>query len=167
MGNRLHGPWPSARPRQGTQVAPRCGQRLGSDWGRLLASGLLAAAAAALPIGAAWARPPGPGDGGAVLQQFKRLELQKLDEALELVRSSQRCVSQARSLQGLHECHRREREADWQQRERFHARIEALRLQYGLDRPGGPPPPPRGGEGRPPVGGGRQPPGRFGDPGFR
>jgi len=163
MGNRLHGPWPSARPRQGTQVAPRCGQRLGSEWGRFLASGLLAAA---LPIGAAWARPPGPGDGGAVLQQFKRLELQKLDEALELVRSSQRCVSQARSLQGLHECHRREREADWQQRERFHARIEALRLQYGLDRPGGPPPP-RGGEGRPAYGGGRQPPGGFGDPGFR
>jgi hypothetical protein len=102
-----------------------------------------------------------------VLQQFKSLELQKLEEALELLRSSQRCVSQARSLQGLHECHRREREADWQQRERFHARIEALRLQYGLDRHGGPPSPWRGREGRPPFGGSRQPPRGFGDPGFR
>jgi hypothetical protein len=97
-----------------------------------------------------------------VLQQFKTLELQKLDEALELIQASQRCVSQARSLQGLHDCHRREREADWQQRERFHARIEALRLQYGLDRHGGGPPT----AGRP-FGGGRQPPGGGSDSGFR
>ena len=166
MLTRLHGPWLPAPPRQGILLPLGQGKGLARNLGRILVWGLLATAAPALPIGAAWARPPGPGDGGAVLQQFKRLELQKLDEALELVRSSQRCVSQARSLQGLHECHRREREADWQQRERFHARIEALRLQYGLDRPGGPPPP-RGGEGRPAYGGGRQPPGWFGDPGFR
>ncbi len=133
---------------------------------RSLAWGLLPAGLV-LTDGAAWARPPRPGEGGAVLQQFKRLELQKLDEAQALLRSSQRCVSQARSLQALHDCHRREREADWQQRERFHARIEALRLHYGLDRPGGPPPPPRGWDGRPPFGAGRQPSGGFGEPGFR
>ena len=140
--------------------------RTPSRLGRILAWGLLAMASTALPLTAAGARPPGPREGGAVLQQFKRLELQKLEEALELVRSSQRCVSQAASLQGLHECHRREREADWQQRERFHARIEALRLQYGLDRHGEGPSPTRRGEGRPSFGGGGQPPGRF-DPGFR
>jgi len=152
-----------ATPRPWQQpLSPRGSRRipgLGRLPGQALAWGLLATASPALLPPLAWARPPGPGDGGTVLQQFKSLELEKLDEALELVRSSQRCVRQARSLQGLHECHRREREADWQQRERFHARIEALRLQYGLDRHGGPPSPGRGGEGRPPRG--------FGDPGFR
>ncbi len=152
-----HQPPGSARP----------GPGLDRVLGQALAWGLLATASPALLPQLAWARPPGPGDGGAVLQQFKNLELQKLDEALELVRSSQRCVSLARSLQGLHECHRREREADWQQRERFHARIEALRLQYGLDRHGEPPNLHRGGDGRPPFGSGRQPPGGFADPGFR
>ena len=160
-----------ATPRPGQQpLSPRGSRRVpGRDRlpGQALAWGLLATASPALLPPLAWARPPGPGDGGAVLQQFKSLELEKLEEALELVRSSQRCVSQARSLQGLHECHRREREADWQQRERFHARIEALRLQYGLDRHGGPPNPGRGGEGGRPFGGSRQPPGGFADPGFR
>jgi hypothetical protein len=102
-----------------------------------------------------------------VLQQFKRLELQKLEEAMALMRSSQRCVIQAGTLQSVHECLRLEREADWQQRERFHARIEALRLQYGLDRHGEQPFPPRGGLGRQPFGGGRQPPGGFPEPAFR
>ena len=153
-------PWQQQHPPGGTRRGPGLQRVLGQG----LAWGLLATAQGSL---AAWARPPGPGDGGAVLQQFKTLELQKLDEALELIQASQRCVSQARSLQGLHECHRREREADWQQRERFHARIEALRLQYGLDRHGGPPSPWGGGEGRPPFGGSRQPPRGFGDPGFR
>ena len=148
-------PWQQSQSHRGSRRGPGQARLLG----RALAWGLLATASPALLPPLAWARPPGPGDGGAVLQQFKSLELEKLDEALELVRASQRCVSQARSLQGLHECHRREREADWQQRERFHARIEALRLQYGLDRHGGPPGPRRGGEGRPPRG--------FGDPGFR
>ena len=160
-----------ATPRPGQQpLSPRGSRRVpGLDRlpGQALAWGLLATASLALLPPLAWARPPGPGDGGAVLQQFKSLELEKLEEALELVRSSQRCVSQARSLQGLHECHRREREADWQQRERFHVRIESLRLQYGLDRHGGPPFPGRGGAGRLPFGGGRQPPGGFADPGFR
>ena len=156
-------PWQQSQSRLGSRRDPGLARLLG----RALAWGLLATASPALVPPLAWARPPGPGDGGAVLQQFKSLELDKLDEALELVRASQRCVSQARSLQGLHECHRREREADWQQRERFHARIEALRLQYGLDRHGGPPTPGRGWEGRPPFGGSRQPPGGFGDPGFR
>ena len=150
-----------------TRRDPRRGPGLDRLPGQVLAWGLLATASPALLAPLAWARPPGPGDGGAVLQQFKSLELQKLEEALELLRASQRCVSQARSLQGLHDCHRREREADWQQRERFHARIEALRLQYGLDRHGGPPSPGRGGEGGRPFGGGRQPPGGFADPGFR
>lgn len=150
-----------------TPLGPRRGPGLERLLGQVLAWGLLATASPALLAPLAWARPPGPGDGGAVLQQFKSLELQKLEEALELLRASQRCVSQARSLQGLHDCHRREREADWQQRERFHARIEALRLQYGLDRHGGPPSPGRGGEGGRPFGGSRQPPGGFADPGFR
>ena len=142
---------------------------MGTPWPWPLATlTLIAATLPVLPMTAAWSRPPGPGEGGPVLQQFKGLELQKLEEAMALMRSSQRCVLQAASLQGLHECHRREREADWQQRERFHARIEALRLQYGLDRHGEPPfPPPRGGLGRPPFGGGRQPPGGFPEPGFR
>ena len=156
-------PWQQSQSHRGSHRGPGLARLLG----QALAWGLLASVSPALLPSLAWARPPGPGDGGAVLQQFKRLELEKLDEALELVRASQRCVSQARSLQGLHECHRREREADWQQRERFHARIEALRLQYGLDRHGGPPTPGRGGAGRPPFGGSRQPPGGFGDPGFR
>ena len=160
-------PWQQSQSRLGSRRGSRRDPGLARLLGRALAWGLLATASPALLPPLAWARPPGPGDGGAVLQQFKSLELDKLDEALELVRASQRCVSQARSLQGLHECHRREREADWQQRERFHARIEALRLQYGLDRHGGPPGPGRGGEGRPPFGGGRQPPRGFGDPGFR
>ena len=150
-----------------TPRGPQRGPDLDRLPGQVLAWGLLATASPALLAPLAWARPPGPGDGGAVLQQFKSLELQKLEEALELLRASQRCVSQARSLQGLHDCHRREREADWQQRERFHARIEALRLQYGLDRHGGPPNPGRGGEGGRPFGGSRQPPGGFADPGFR
>ena len=157
-----------ATPRLWQQHQPprpaRRGEGLVRVLGQALAWGLLATAFG--PVAAA-ARPPGPGEGGAVLQQFKSLELQKLDEALELIQASQRCVNQARSLQGLHECHRREREADWQQRERFHTRIESLRLQYGLDRHGGPPPQGRGGEGRLPFGGGRQPPGGFADPGFR
>ncbi len=159
-------PWQQQQPPRETRGTRR-GPGLERLLGQVVAWGLLATASPALLPPLAWARPPGPGEGGAVLQQFKSLELQKLDEALELVRSSQRCVSQARSLQGLHECHRREREADWQQRERFHARIEALRRQYGLDRHGGPPTPGRGGAGRPPFGGSRQPPGGFGDPGFR
>ncbi|MEI6360206.1 MAG: hypothetical protein WCO50_07745 [Synechococcus sp. ELA619] len=156
-------PWPQHQPPRGARRGPDLIRLVG----QALAWGLLATASAALLPQLAGARPPGPGEGGAVLQQFKSLELQKLDEALDLLRSSQRCVSLARSLQGLHECHRREREADWQQRERFHARIEALRLQYGLDRHGEPPTPGRGGEGRPPFGGSRQSPGGFGDPGFR
>ena len=156
-------PWQQHQFPRGTLRGPGLERVLAQG----LAWGLLATASAALLPPLAWARPPGPGDGGAVLQQFKSLELQKLDEALELVRASQRCVSQARSLQGLHDCHRREREADWQQRERFHARIEALRLQYGLDRHGGPPRPGRGGEGGRPFGSARQPPGGFSDSGFR
>lgn len=150
-------PWQQHQLPRGTRRGPGLERVLAQG----LAWGIWVAASPVLLAPLAWARPPGPGEGGAVLQQFKSLELQKLDEALELVRASQRCVSQARSLQGLHDCHRREREADWQQRERFHARIEALRLQYGLDRHGGPPSPGR------PFGGGRQPPGGFSDSGFR
>ncbi len=147
----------------GLPAGPRPGQAPRPRPGLGVAGNGVPGPAAAPGLGQA----AGPKRRRRVLQQFKSLELDKLDEALELVRASQRCVSQARSLQGLHECHRREREADWQQRERFHARIEALRLQYGLDRHGGPPGPGRGGEGRPPFGGGRQPPRGFGDPGFR
>lgn len=169
-------PWPPNQPRLHHPAQPQ-----GRGLGRVLAARRLAPSPTALmlkafplaaltltavtlpvlPMTGAWARPPSPGEGGAVLQQFKRLELQKLEEAMALMRSSQRCVIQAGTLQSLHECHRLEREADWQQRERFHARIEALRLQYGLDRHGGQPFPPRGGLGRPPFGGGRLPPGGF------
>jgi len=72
---------------------------------------------------------------------LKRLEQQKLSEALELVRASQRCVEAARNLRALHDFHRQEREREWEQRERFRSQIEAVRSRYGLRRPREEPPP--------------------------
>ena len=83
---------------------------------------------------------------------LKALEQQKLTEALQLIRASQRCVDEARNLHALHECHRQERWREWEQRERFRQQIDAVRARFGLRRPGGdrgappgPPPGPGGG----------------------
>ena len=94
-----------------------------------------------------WARPPGgpAGGGGAGLQraflELRQLEREKLAEELQLIEAARRCVEAAQNLRSLHDCHRREREAEWDQRERFHRRIEAVRARYGI----GPPSPRRGG----------------------
>jgi DNA-binding PadR family transcriptional regulator len=106
----------------------------------------LAALAASLLLGQpAWAQDP------RAFPILKRLEQQKLSEALEMVRASQRCVEAARNLRALHECHRQEREREWEQRERFRSQIEAVRSRYGLRRPREEPPGP-GSFGRPPPG---------------
>lgn len=94
---------------------------------------------------------------------LKTLEQQKLTEELQLIRVAQHCVDDARSLEALQECHREERLREWQQRELFRRRIDAVRARFGLRRPGfdrgappGPPPPggPPAGPGGPGWGGG-------------
>ena len=101
-----------------------------------------------LPLAVAWARPPGgPGaGGGAGLQrafmELRQLEREKLAEELLLIEAARRCVEAARNLRNLHDCHRREREAEWAHRERFHRRIEAVLARYGIG-------PPRRGDGPP------------------
>jgi hypothetical protein len=82
-------------------------------------------------------------DQGAFLI-LKNLEQRKLSESLELVRQAQRCVDAARNLRSLHDCHRQERDREWEQRERFRRQIETVRARYGLRRPGDRPPPPPG-----------------------
>ena len=81
---------------------------------------------------------------------LKQIEQQKLDEEFKLLQASRQCVNAAGNLHSLFECHRRERDAKWENREKFHQRIEAVRAEYGL-RPPGPPGRNRGGgpEGRP------------------
>ena len=111
----------------------------------LLSSLLLGAYSAAL------ARPPGGGGGQQrAFLELKQLERDKLAEELQLIEASRRCVEAAQNLRSLHDCHRREREAEWEHRERFHRRIESVRARYGIgpprqgDRPphrDGPPPP--------------------------
>lgn len=104
---------------------------------------------APLPQAGVWARPPGGpgGGGGAGLQraflELRQLEREKLAEELQLIEAARRCVEAAQNLRSLHDCHRREREAEWDQRERFHRRIEAVRARYGIG-------PPRRGDGPPP-----------------
>ena len=102
------------------------------------------------------------------LETLRSLELQKLDEALSLVRQSQRCVAAAASLRALRDCHRRERESEWRLRERFQERIEAARERLGVEGPPGPggggwrpgpPPGPGGGFPGPPPGRRLPPPG--------
>lgn len=85
-----------------------------------------------------------PGGGTTVFAQdqrafpiLKALEQQKLSEAIQLVRASQRCVEEATNLYALQDCHRQERQREWEQRERFHRQIELVRARYGLRRPGG------------------------------
>lgn len=94
----------------------------------------------------ALARPPGGGGEGGGLQrafqELKQLEREKLAEEQQLIEASRRCVEAAQNLRSLHDCHRREREAEWEQRERFHRRIETVRARYGIGPPrrdGGPP----------------------------
>ena len=81
---------------------------------------------------------------------LKQIEQQKLDEEFRLLQASRQCVNGAGNLHTLFECHRRERDAKWENREKFHQRIEAVRAEYGL-RPPGPPGRnrPGGPEGRP------------------
>lgn len=106
---------------------------------RSLIIGLLLVA----PLTPAWARPPGGGPGlQRAFVELKQLEREKLAEELMLIEASRRCVEAAQTLRSLHDCHRREREAEWEQRERFHRRIEAVRNRYGLG-------PPRRGDGPP------------------
>ena len=81
---------------------------------------------------------------------LKQIEQQKLDEEFKLLQASRQCVNAAGNLHSLFECHRRERDAKWENREKFNERIDAVRAEYGLrprgqpgrNRPGGP-------EGRP------------------
>ena len=81
---------------------------------------------------------------------LKQIEQQKLEEEFKLLQASRQCVNGAGNLHSLFECHRRERDAKWENREKFHQRIEAVRAEYGL-RPLGPPGRnrPGGPEGRP------------------
>ena len=115
----------------------------------------LAGIAASLLLGL-----PGLAQDQRAFPILKSLEQKKLAEALQLVRTSQRCVEAARNLRALHDCHRQERDREWEQRERFRRQIESVRARYGLRRPGEEPPgpgfgpPPDGGGGR----GGRRPP---------
>ncbi len=102
-----------------------------------------------LPLTGARARPPGgPGGGGGgpgvqrAFLELRQLEREKLAEELVLIEAARRCVEAAQSLRSLHDCHRREREAEWDHRERFHRRIEAVRARYGIG-------PPRRGDGPP------------------
>jgi len=99
------------------------------------------------------ASPAAPGGGGDLqraFQELKQLEREKLDEELQLIQLSRRCIESAQNLRSLHDCHRREREAEWEQRERFHRRIDMVRARYGIGpqrrgdgppRRDGPPPP--------------------------
>ena len=111
----------------------------------LLISGLLLALLGMSP--ASLARPGAGGGGGPQMlrafQELRQLEREKLGEELQLIEAARRCVDAAQNLRSLHDCHRREREAEWEQRERFHRRIEAVRARYGLG-------PPRRGDGPPP-----------------
>jgi hypothetical protein len=98
---------------------------------------------------AALAGPPSP-ESQRAFPILKQIEQQKLDEEFKLLQASRQCVNGAGNLHSLFECHRRERDAKWENREKFHQRIEAVRAEYGL-RPLGPPGRnrPRGPEGRP------------------
>ena len=112
---------------------------------------LIVAVLLAMPLARAQARPPGGGPGlQRAFVELKQLEREKLAEELMLIEASRRCVEAAQNLRSLHDCHRREREAEWEHRERFHRRIEAVRARYGLGPPrrrdgppqrDGPPPP--------------------------
>ena len=89
------------------------------------------------PVSLALAGPP-PADSQRAFPILKQIEQQKLDEEFKLLQASRQCVNAAGNLHSLFECHRRERDAEWEKREKFHQRIEAVREQYGL-RPPGPP----------------------------
>ena len=93
--------------------------------------------------------PPAEAQSQRAFTLLKELEQQKLFEELQLIRLSQRCVDGARNLEALQTCHRQERLREWQQREEFRRRIDAVRARFGLHRPGGdrgasPGPPPHG-----------------------
>lgn len=119
-------------PRAGSN--PGC--RPGAWW---MLSGMLIL----LVWGPAATAVPGSGrDLQRAFQELKQLERDKLEEELQLIQASRRCVENAQNLRSLHDCHRREREAEWEQRERFHNRIEAVRARYGIG-------PPRRGDGPP------------------
>jgi hypothetical protein len=87
------------------------------------------------PVSSVFAAPP---DGQRAFPILKQIEQQKLDEEFKLLQASRQCVNAADNLHSLFECHRRERDAQWEKREKFHQRIEAVRAEYGL-RPPGPP----------------------------
>ena len=97
----------------------------------------------------ALARPPSS-ESQRAFPILKQIEQQKLDEEFKLLQASRQCVNAAGNLHSLFECHRRERDAKWENREKFNERIDAVRAEYGLrprgqpgrNRPGGP-------EGRP------------------
>ena len=97
----------------------------------------------------ALAGPPSP-ESQRAFPILKQIEQQKLDEEFKLLQASRQCVNAAGNLHSLFECHRRERDAKWENREKFNERIDAVRAEYGLrprgqpgrNRPGGP-------EGRP------------------
>ena len=82
--------------------------------------------------------PPPPLENQRAFPILKQIEQQKLDEEFKLLQASRQCVNAAGNLHSLFECHRRERDAEWEKREKFHQRIEAVRAEYGL-RPPGPP----------------------------
>jgi uncharacterized protein HemX len=103
---------------------------------------LLGSALILQALGLAAAAGPGGGDQQRAFQELKQLEREKLEEELQLIQASRRCVESANNLRNLHDCHRREREAEWVQRERFQRRIEAVRARYGIG-------PPRRGDGPP------------------
>jgi len=117
-----------------TNRAPRTGHRRHQAAWTALLSALLTPC---------WILPGFAQDQGA-FSILKNLEQRKLAESLELLRQAQRCVDSARSLHALHECHRQERDREWEQRERFRRQIETVRMRYGLRRPGDRPPPPHG-----------------------
>ncbi|MCP9774334.1 hypothetical protein [Cyanobium sp. WAJ14-Wanaka] len=94
---------------------------------------------------------PGLCQDQRAFQVLRELEQQKLLEALQLVRISFSCVDAARNIHALQECHRQERDREWEQRERFRRQIGAARARFGLGRPREEPPP-RPGYGPPPEG---------------
>lgn len=77
-------------------------------------------------------------DSPAAFTVLKRIEQQKLDAESKLLLSTRQCVNAASNLHTLFECHRRERDAEWENREKFRRRIEAVRAHYGVPPPGGP-----------------------------
>ena len=85
----------------------------------------------------ALAGPPSS-DSQRAFPILKQIEQQKLDEEFKLLQAARQCVNAAGNLHALFECHRRERDAKWENREKVHQRIEAVRAEYGL-RPPGPP----------------------------